>query len=97
MPVRRGWVGDKQAVPKHVATCEPPTCYPPLAVSRWHSLQNRMVLPRQGTSSRRTALLSRPDGSGEPSYVTNFLAGVIWSFTVRKHWDSGRQHEESWT
>ena len=37
------------------------------------------VLRRQGSSSRRTALLSRLDGSGEPSYVTLFRAGVISS------------------
>src|SRR3979409_2508709 len=36
-----------------------------------------LVLPRQVSSSRRTALLSRPDGSGEPSYVTKLLTGVI--------------------
>jgi len=42
------------------------------------------VLPRHESWSRRTALLSRPprlipwpDGSGEPSYVRYFLAGVI--------------------
>jgi len=36
-----------------------------------------MVFPRQGSSSRRTALQSRPDGSGEPSYGRMFLAEVI--------------------
>src|SRR5438093_13643499 len=28
-------------------------------------------------SSRRTALPSRPDGSGEPSYGSNLVAGVV--------------------
>src|SRR5262249_39558139 len=42
------------------------------------------LLRRQGRTFRRTALLSRPareqgkaDGSGEPSYRTNFCAEVI--------------------
>jgi hypothetical protein len=32
-------------------------------------------LPKQGSDSCRTALQSRPDGSGEPSYGTSVLAG----------------------
>ncbi len=36
-----------------------------------------IVLSWQGSWSRRTALQSRPDGSGDPSYLTIFLAGVI--------------------
>jgi len=51
---------------------------PGLTVVDW------LILPRHERSSRRTALLSRPeaasalpDGSGEPSYVINFDAGVI--------------------
>ena len=32
----------------------------------------RCVLPRRGRSARRTALLSRPGGSGEPSYGATF-------------------------
>jgi hypothetical protein len=40
--------------------------------------QSRLsLLPRQESWSRRTALQSRPDGSGDPSYLTIFLAGVI--------------------
>ena len=39
------------------------------------------LLLRQGRQSWRTALPSRPDGSGEPSYVRILLAGVIL-FTV---------------
>src|SRR5258707_1481772 len=35
------------------------------------------LLLRQRSSSRRTALQSRPDGSGEPSYGTYFRAGII--------------------
>src|SRR4051794_32480170 len=36
-----------------------------------------IILLRQERSSRRTGLLTRPDGSGEPSYMRNLLAGVI--------------------
>ena len=36
-------------------------------------------LPRQERSSRRTGLLTRPDGSGEPSYMRKLPAGVITS------------------
>src|SRR6266849_6112186 len=36
-----------------------------------------IILRRPVSCSRRTALLSRPDGSGDPSYVTNFPARVI--------------------
>ena len=39
--------------------------------------QCQFILHGQGSWSRRTALLSRPDGSGEPSYVSNLLTGVI--------------------
>ena len=35
-----------------------------------------VLLRRHERRSRRTALLSRPDGSGEPSYVRNFPAWV---------------------
>src|SRR5436305_6778011 len=35
------------------------------------------VLPRSESSSRGTALQSRPDGSGEPSHGIYFLAGGI--------------------
>src|SRR5437016_230033 len=31
----------------------------------------------QGRSCRRTGLLTRPDGSGDPSYANLFAAGVI--------------------
>src|SRR5262245_12455806 len=34
-------------------------------------------IPLAGSCSRRTALLSRPDGSGEPSYLSTFPAGGI--------------------
>jgi glycosyltransferase involved in cell wall biosynthesis len=37
----------------------------------------RVLLRRPGSSRGRTAVQSRPDGSGEPSYVTNFCAGSI--------------------
>jgi Protein of unknown function (DUF1573) len=36
-----------------------------------------ILLPRQGSSSRRTGFLARSDGLGSPSYVTFFRAGVI--------------------
>src|SRR5207248_5929156 len=37
-----------------------------------------LLLPRQERSSRRTGLLTRPDGSGEPSYMRKLPAGVIY-------------------
>jgi len=37
-----------------------------------------LILRRQASCSCGTGLLSRPDGSGDPSHVTFFLAGVIW-------------------
>jgi tetratricopeptide (TPR) repeat protein len=36
------------------------------------------LLPRQERSTRGTALLSRPDGSGEPSHVSNLPDGGIY-------------------
>jgi hypothetical protein len=38
-------------------------------------MRKPLLLPWQGRCSGRTALPSRPDGSGDPSYGTVFLAG----------------------
>src|SRR5271166_3777229 len=46
---------------------------------RW---QAPPVLPRQQSSLSRTGFLARPDGPGSPSYLRNFLAGVITSEIV---------------
>src|SRR6266852_2556213 len=43
-----------------------------------------MELRRPVSCSRRTALLSRPDGSGDPSYLTNFPASVIKSIAFSR-------------
>src|SRR5438034_10948312 len=47
------------------------------------------LLPRHESSSRGTALPSRPDGSGEPSHGIYFLAGVILRRDCRRHADRG--------
>jgi CubicO group peptidase (beta-lactamase class C family) len=38
-----------------------------------------LLFPRNESSSGRTAFLGRPDGLGRPSYLRNFLAGVIFA------------------
>jgi hypothetical protein len=40
------------------------------------------IVLRQERFSRRTAFLSRPDGLGQPSYVSNLGAGVIVCFAL---------------
>src|SRR5882724_7412432 len=44
----------------------------PLASRRIRAASCRRLDERQDLAYRRTALLSRPDGSGEPSYVLPF-------------------------
>ena len=58
---------------------------------------SNQILLRQGSKSRRTGLLTRPNGSGEPSYVIHFVAGVIPEVTKLKcpNSDVGIAAEES--